>query len=131
LAGNQLRSEVIAGQTYWFSPSAPIVDNPPEDERVPQVFLLPNYDEYISYEDRSAIFDACHAEKMDSKKNVVFVHFIVSNGQIVGTWQREFKKGVAVINQSPFRPFTSAEQNAMQVEAQRFSQFLQMPVVIE
>jgi hypothetical protein len=130
LLGDQLVSQVIDEQTYWFSPATPMPTTPPADDHEPQVFLLPNYDEFISYADRSAIFHPRDAEKMDPKKNVVYVHFIVINGQIVGTWQRVFKKGAAVINQSPFRPFTSAEQEAIAAASQRFGAFLGLPVVI-
>ena len=48
--------EVIDGQTYWFAPSAPL---PPirgqAKDKSPTVYLLPNYDEYISYKDRSRV----------------------------------------------------------------------------
>jgi hypothetical protein len=131
LAGNQLASEVIGDQTYWFSPATPSVSQPPADEYRPQVFLLPNYDEYISYADRSAIFHPRDVEKMAPQKNTVYVHFIVINGQIVGAWQRVFKAGAVFINQLPFRRFTSAEAAAMAAAAQRFSEFLGLPVVIE
>jgi hypothetical protein len=129
LAGDQLTSAVIAGQTYWFAPGSPLPSRLPADAQAPQLFLLPNYDEYISYADRSAIFHPRDAEKMDPKTHIVYGHFIVINGQIVGTWQRTFKKGAAVIQQSGFRPFTPAEQAAVVGAAHRFGEFLDMPVV--
>lgn len=126
LVGTGLTSEVIGDQTYWFAPDGPRPSHRPADEQAPKLFLLPNYDEYISYADRSAIFDPAHAEQMDPKKHTVYVHFIVINGQIVGTWQRSFQQGTMIIHQSPFRPFTSCEKTALAGAAQHFGRFLGM-----
>lgn len=118
-------SEVVGGQTLWFAPSTSVAK-----ASTPEVYLLPNYDEYISYADRSAIFDGPYADWFDPRKNEVFVHMIVIDGQIVGAWRRTFKKGAAVIQQKAFRPFTPTEEEAIVAATQCFSQFLGMPVVL-
>src|SRR6266568_4047343 len=77
---SQLLYEVIDGQTYWFTSSTL-----PANDLSQTVYLLPNYDEYIvGYTDRSAVFDASHTQKLDTRGNVLFQHTIVLNGRIVG-----------------------------------------------
>ena len=81
---NKLISEDIDGQTYWLAPSAPAAKHPRRT-----VYLLPDYDEYIvGYTDRSAIFNALHAEHSDERRNPLFDYTIVSDGQVIGTWKR-------------------------------------------
>ena len=56
------------------------------ENKSPTVYLLPNYDEHISYKDRSAVFDMQYADKMmDPPANDAFFHYLVVDGQIVGT----------------------------------------------
>ena len=73
----QLSHEVVDGQTYWFSTSTP-----PAKGTAQMAYLLPNYDEYGSYKDRSAVFDALNTHKL------VFSHMMVIDGRIAGTWKR-------------------------------------------
>lgn len=122
---SQLISTVVGDQTLWFSPSTP-----PAKERAPQAYLLPNYDEYISYADRSAVFDAQFANKFNPRENIVFSHMIVIDGQILGTWQRRFKKGAVIIERNSFRPLTPAEDAAVVAAAHRYAKFLEMPLVL-
>lgn len=121
----ELTSEVVGDQTLWFAPALP-----PAQASTLQAYLLPNYDEYISYADRSAVFDPCYANKFNPEENNVFSHLIVIDGQILGTWRRSFKKGAVVIERNSFRPLTPAEDEAVVTATQRFAEFLDLPLVL-
>jgi hypothetical protein len=121
----QLTHEVIDGQTYWLAAATPTAK-----AIAPVASLLPNFDEYIvGYTDRSAVYDAQHTEKLDSRGNVLFNHIIVIDGQIVGTWKRTFKKGAVVIASQPFTTLSAAEGQAFVAAAHRYGEFLGLPVV--
>jgi hypothetical protein len=118
MTGSQLVKEVIDSKTYWFSPSAP-----PAREPIPAAFLLPNYDEFGSHKDRSAVFDA------ENANNLVFSHIVVIDGRVAGTWKRTFQKRAVVLETDFFSPLTTAEKQAVQAAAARFGAFLELPVV--
>src|SRR6266699_4035206 len=120
----QLMHEVVDGQKYWFSSSAS-----PSNDLSQTVYLLPNYDEYIvGYTDRSAVFDASHAQHLDARGNVLFQHTIVLNGRVVGTWKRMLKKDEVMLTPSLFTPLTKDETHALITSAERYGEFLNMPV---
>jgi hypothetical protein len=120
---SQLLHEEVDGQTYWFAHYLS-----PEQEYAPSVYLLPNYDEYtVGYTDRSAIFDTAHTSKLGPRGSVL-VHVMLLDGRIVGTWQRTFKKGSALITVSPFAALSEAENQALALAAEQYSRFLNMPV---
>ena len=120
----QLMHEVVDGQKYWFSSSAS-----PSNDLSQTVYLLPNYDEYIvGYTDRSAVFDASHAQHLDARGNVLFQHTIVLNGLVVGTWKRILKKDEVMLTPSLFTPLTKDETHALAASAERYGEFLNMPV---
>jgi hypothetical protein len=92
--------------------------------------LLPNYDEYISaYKDHSAILDASHTKHFENRNNDFF-HFLVIDGQIVGTWKRRFKKDTAFIDISPFIPLNDAQYDGIAAAAKRFSSFLGKSITV-
>jgi hypothetical protein len=122
---SRLHSEAVDDQTYWFAELA--------HAAVPDsaAYLLPNYDEYIvGYTDRSAIYDEAHTDKLDSRGNVLFNHTIVLDGLIAGTWKRAIKKGVTLVEITPFRSFTEAENQAVAAAASRYGDFLEMPASV-
>lgn len=123
---DKLEQETIDGQIYWFAPVGEVTQTVS-----PTVYLLPNYDEMISaYKDRSAMFDAQYASKLDARGNVVFNHFILLDGQLVGTWKRTINKRDVVVEIEPFLPLNAAQTNAVAQEAQRFGEFVALPVVM-
>lgn len=120
---SQLDHAVIDGQEYWFSASLPAASAPPLNGH-----LLPVYDEYtIAYKNHSAVLDPQYAEQVANSR--FFISTFVLNGEIVSMWRRTFNKKSVVIESAPFRPFTSAENDAFAAAAQRFGAFLKMPVV--
>ena len=126
MASSQLVREVIDGQTYWSSGSAM-----PGNEISQTMHLLPNFDEYIvGYTDRSAIFDASHMEKPDSRGNVLFNHTIVLRGRVVGTWKRTVKIDSIIITPTLFTPLNDAEMRALIAAANSYGAYLSLPVEI-
>jgi Winged helix DNA-binding domain len=117
---SQLMHEVIDGQTYWFSTSTPPAIDLPQT-----AYLLPNFDEYIvGYTDRSAVFDASHTKKLDSRANILFSHTLVLDGRVVGTWKRTMKKDAVIITPSLFTPLNDTETRAFAASANRYGAFL-------
>jgi hypothetical protein len=122
----QFMHESVDDQIYWFSDSTSS-----KKEISPSVYLLPNYDEYIvGYTDRGAIFDVSHIQKLDARSNPLFMHTIVINGQIAGTWKRTLKaKTVEVeIEVNPFKPLTKTEKKNLTDAAELFGKFLGLRV---
>jgi Winged helix DNA-binding domain len=123
MVASHLLQETIGGQTYWFPPSTPPAQNPSQT-----AYLLPNFDEYtVGYTDRSAIFDALHTNKLDPRGGLL-THTMVLDGQVVGTWKRTFKKNTVVIEANPLVPLSNAETRAFAASANRYGEFLRMPV---
>ena len=90
--------------------------------------MLPNYDEYVvGYTDRSAIFDASHAKKLDARHNPLFNYTIVSDGRIIGTWKRTLGKASVSIAPSTFHEPTKSEAKGIALAAKQFGEFLGLP----
>jgi uncharacterized protein YcaQ len=117
----QFMQEVARDQTYWFSQSAPIKKD------AAKAYLLPPFDEYtVAYKDRSAVLDPAYAKLMNTGYGI-FKPIVVSDGQIVGIWKREFKKNSLVIEVSPFNPLSKADQQKIARAADRYAKFLGLP----
>jgi Winged helix DNA-binding domain len=122
----QLGHDVINGQTYWFAASMTTTKVSRQ-----AAYLLPNFDEYIvGYTDRSAIFDSSHGDKLDARSNPLFQHTLVINGQVAGTWKRTLKKDAVIIELNPFAPLTKSEKQTIRAAAEKYREFLELPVVI-
>lgn len=119
----QLVSETFEGRTYWFAPDTQV------SATSKGFHLLPNYDEYlVGYKDRSAIFDAAHKDKLDSRANFLFNHTIMAEGLIVGTWKRSFQKNKVRVETEPFVSLNKKDQSALQEAVMRYGAFLGMDV---
>ncbi len=123
MVASQLMYEVVDGQAYWFAPSAP-----PAKDLSQAAYLLPNYDEYtVSYTDRRAIFDGSYMDRLDPRGGLL-TSTMVLDGQVIGTWKRTFKKNTVVIEANPFVPLSTTETRAFATSANRYGEFLHMPV---
>ncbi|MEA2576108.1 MAG: hypothetical protein QOH93_3406 [Chloroflexia bacterium] len=122
---DRLLSEVIEGQTYWFTDSAPLAKEPS-----PTAHLLPNFDEYgVAYRDRSALVHPS-SEKQDPRDSFYLGNLIVIDGKAVGSWRRTFSKGAIVIATQTHARLTQAQAAAISTSATRYGAFLGMPVVL-
>lgn len=116
--------ETIDGQDYWFAPNSA-----PESSQ--NVHLLPGFDEYLlGYKNRDAVLDPQYAELVCPGKNGIFQPTIVIDGRVVGLWKRTVKKRSVEIALAPFTRFTDAEVEAITVTAERYGEFLGLPVVM-
>ena len=123
-SGAQLQQITVNDQVYWLAQQSPITSQPPQP-----VYLLPGFDEYLlGYADRSAVLDPQYANHVVPGGNGIFYPMLVSNGQIVGTWQRTFKKGKVLMTPQPFTTLTAAEAAAFASAAAQFAKFLSLPV---
>jgi hypothetical protein len=121
----QLVQETFDGKTYWRSPSAPTVA-----DASPSAYLLSVYDEYISsYKDHSVISNEQIGSKLSAMGNALY-YVVVVAGQVVGTWKRTLKKDAVVVEMDLFAPLTEAEHQAVAEAAQRYGEFLELPVIL-
>ena len=127
MAKSQLAHEVIDGQTYWFSDAIPAPKG-----RSARAYLLPNYDEYIvGYKDRTAAVDERTPKPANPRDNPLFNNTIVIDGRVAGTWKRALHTDKVLIALSPFAPLSKADQHAVAAAAQRYADFLDMPLEIK
>ena len=125
-AGKELIQETIADRVYWMARELPDLNN-----GMRSVCLLPGFDEYLlGYSDRSAVLDPAYAQRICPGGNGVFNPTIVSDGAVTGTWKRTLKKGAVAIELAPFRPLSPAENDALSVAADRYGEYLGLPVAM-
>lgn len=125
-SSTQLQQIMVDGQTYWLAQEAITTYHSPQP-----VYLLPGFDEYLlGYADRSAVLDPQYANSVVPGGNGIFYPMLVINGQIVGTWQRTFKKDKVLVTPKPFTTLQPDEQEAFASAAERFGLFLRMPVQV-
>jgi hypothetical protein len=116
LAGSQLASEEIDGQVYWFPLSMQPAVVVPE-----ATFLLPTYDEFlIGYNS----FD--QMRQMEGKLN--YNSTIVNGGKVIGSWKRTIQKKAIQIELAPFVPPAREQAEAIEAAAQRYGEFVGLPV---
>lgn len=121
----QLQHERVGDQSYWF---LTLVLSAKDD--FPVAHLLSIYDEYISsYKDRSAIGSSEVGAKLSALGNALS-YIVVVDGQIVGTWKRMIRKDAVTVELNIFNVLTQAEIHAVTLAAQRYGDFLKLPVVL-
>jgi len=113
-----LITETISNQAYWFTPSA--ADVPTDEE---SLYLLPSFDEFIiSYTDRtSALHSDDHSKAVSS--NGIFRPVIVVNGKIEGIWKRSLVKNKILIQLGFFQPAAGNNQKLLEQAIAAFSFF--------
>ncbi|CAN5199212.1 winged helix DNA-binding domain-containing protein [soil metagenome] len=122
LVKKTLQSETINGKTYWFSELQPIIKT-----KVPQAYLLSNYDEYtIGYRNHEAIFDEDYRNIYDIR----FPHVIVIDGKVIGSWKRIFEKKQMYIQTNLFRALNTEEKESLAKATDKYATFIGMPVVL-
>lgn len=110
----------IDGETYWFSASMPATVEPSQG-----AFLLPTFDEFlVGY----AGFDQARLGGYESSEAVPYYSTIVIGDRVVGSWRRTLKSKSAVIELAPFSPLTAAEAEAITTAAQRYGEFVRLPI---
>ncbi len=121
----ELQSETVAGEIYWLPDNLALPAMPS-----PTAWLLPAFDEYyLGYKTRHVVLDGRYDKRVVSV-NGIFRPVIVLDGQVVGIWKREVKKGTAVISLELFQPLTAVARQAVLAAAERYGAFLELPVAL-
>ena len=121
----RLRSEVFDGRTYWLSSSTPAAD-----EGRAAAHLLPAFDEYtVAYKDRGAVLHPSRTQRPDAA-TAVLGPTVILDGRAVGTWKRTLKRESVVVETSLWTTLKRSERHALEAAAQRYGEFLGLPVVI-
>jgi hypothetical protein len=119
-----LAREVIDGRTYWFGRAGSARPVP-----LPPAFLLPNYDEFlIAYKDRGLVIDGSRSEDGVVRGPDAFVHQVLMDGRLAGSWRRTVKAGSVFIEVAPYRRLSRAATRALTAAAERVGRFVQLPV---
>jgi hypothetical protein len=119
----KLAQDVIDGENYWQAQHSPSPQRSP-----PPACLLPCFDEFIvGYRDREAILDAW--DRVQSGNGLLHPTIAIG-GRIAGTWKRTFKKDAVLIAARPFAVLSKAQARRVSAAAQRYGEFLKMPVVL-
>jgi hypothetical protein len=118
MAGSALVSDVVDGQTYWFSSARQDVRS-----SALMTFLLSNYDEFaIAYRDREIVPSIPRPRSIAAPD--IFAHLLFVGGQLVGRWKRRVLSDRVVIDAQPFRRLTKPEMSALETSAERYAKFL-------
>ncbi len=124
LVGRKLHKEEKEGKTYWWIDSSTQQVSPSHE-----CFLIPGFDEYfIAYKERSDVLDKKYAKHLNQGGGMVNGAIVVE-GTMVGGWKRTFEKDHVVITTQLFENITASQQDALEKQAQRYGQFITMPVI--
>jgi hypothetical protein len=123
LAGSSLVSDNVGAFTYWSA-----------DRRIPRAatsacaHLLPNYDEYlIAYQDRHLVVSRDSGDGVTRIKDP-FVHHVVIDGQLAGSWTRTMKNGSVHVSCALYGQPRSQTTGAIEAAVARLGRFVKQPV---
>ena len=110
-----------SGEKLYFR-----LDDAVARRRSPSVHLLPAFDEcLIAYKDRSAFIDSSHVRTINAGGGML-KPVLVSNGRVIGTWQRKFEKARVAVTVRPLRKLDVRERDALAEVAERYGRFLRL-----
>jgi hypothetical protein len=132
LCADRLARLDVGGSTYHLAPEVlEAASAAPRESAVPDVRLLPGFDEYLlGYGDRSAALAPEHAQAVVPGSNGMFQPTIVIDGEVVGTWRRTTRTRGAVIDLSAFDPLSDAAREGLARAVQAYAVFLGTPARI-
>ncbi len=121
---NRARAVEIDSRTYWTIGRAARGSSAPA-----AVHLLPIYDEYlVAYRDREAVPHGPMTITTESRAKVMFLHALVIDGAIAGTWKPRLDAKGVTVEVTALRRLTAAERPGISAAAERYAQFLGIPV---
>jgi hypothetical protein len=127
LGGTRLRVVTVGGTRYWLGPAKAARS---ADGRT-AVHLLPNYDELIvAYGDRSASIDPARLKKIGVWSMVIANNVVAVDGRVVGGWRRTLAKDRALVEPKLSVLLSAAERAGLRAAAQRYGEFLGIPVTL-
>lgn len=118
MLGDKLIKESINGTKYILDPSVNVEVTKPS-------FLMPDYDEYgISYRDRSALAKHPSEITKDAPFGSGFMHAVVIDGLIEGSWKKINNKNSVEIKTSFPKPLSKRKEQAVKGSIKRYKEFL-------
>jgi Winged helix DNA-binding domain len=133
IAGRALMQETFGELTHWSAAPTPAFTRSlggGGTRRSASAYLLPIYDEYlIAYKDRGAVTDPASTGRSSATIDG-YAHWLVVDGRFVGTWRREETAAGVEVGLTPHRLLTTAERKAVVAAADRYSAFLETPVIV-
>lgn len=125
LVGDELEPLEIGGRTYW---SAAGDASAAPRSTVPRAHLLQVYDEYvIAYRESRDILDIDGLAGQLPGGQVMFLHAVILDGQVIGHWRRQVTKTAVTIETQMARPLTPAETTAVEDAVARYASFVGLP----
>jgi len=123
---SDLEHQDVDGKTYWFAgsaPSAKLVST--------AAHLLPNYDElFIGLKDRSTMSELVKGRIVGLPGDTFVANVVAIEGQLVGGWSRSVSARASVLQVRLAVKLNSSQLRAIEKEAQRYGEFLQLPVEV-
>jgi hypothetical protein len=124
MLGSGLVHEEIDGRMYWF-----VASRSAGRGRSSPAYLLPNYDEFlIAYKDRGPVMNTSRPADGVVRVPDAFVHHLLIDGRLAGSWQRTVKAGSMFVEVAPYRRPARSAARALAAAVARYGRFLQMPV---
>ena len=122
LVGDALESTVIGGRTYWSAAN----DGGTASRRVaPRAHLLQVYDEYVvAYRESRDLLDLDHLAGRLPGGQVMFLHALILDGQVIGHWRRQMTKTSVIVETQLARPLDAAETTAVEDAVTRHAAFV-------
>lgn len=111
-----VQQELEQEQEYFFKAHS--------GKAIPNIYLLPNYDEYlVAYADRAALHHAGNEDKMQ-RSAPFFDNTIIIDGQVAGTWKREVKKDEIKVSLHPFGKLSATQENKLKKAEKAYIRFM-------
>jgi len=113
-----IKSEEIDFKTFYFFEDT-------TDLIRPEIYLLPNYDEYtIAYSDRQALFENVDHKKLDERQNALFNNVVIINGKVEGLWRRTIKSKAVEVEFRLFKKLSVSEAENLEKVTHKYASFL-------
>jgi len=130
LADGRLGALSLDGVDLYADPE--LLDAPPAGPPVPQLLVLPGFDEYLlGYKDRSLMLAPEHFQAVVPGGNGVFQSTVVRAGRVVATWRRTTRRDrvtvdVGLLDGVPERP----DQADLERAFAPYATFVGLPVLV-
>ncbi len=122
LAGSSLTCDEVDGFKYWSADR-----RIPKAAASPSAYLLPNYDEYlIAHKDRHLVVSRGSGDGVTRIKDP-FVHHVVIDGRLAGSWTRTVKNGAVHVNCAMYARPTAETTKAIDAAVTRLGRFMECP----
>lgn len=126
LVKSRLVQETMDGVTYWLAPHSGSVR-----ASKPLIHLLPNYDEHlVAYRDHGPSFDPASLGNAVVRRGALLAHIVTRDGFVIGGWKRNHGVKQAEIRADMLVTLTATESKALQKQADEYSRFIGLPVVL-